>query len=347
MKGIIVEINRNHAAILSDDGMITKVKNDNYEIGQVISIKKSKKFGSKFIAGAATLVAAAAICTIGGYAYYTPTDYVSLDVNPSIEYSVNVFDRILDVTAVNDDGKEILTSLSLENKTIQDALKETIDQLIADGFLSNDPNAGVIITTSNKDMDQAEELAEDLQDQVQDYIDDNTEITADVQAEAVGLARVKEAKAMGVTPGKLNLVEKLQASTSGAIDVEEWLDKPGKEINKVIKENRKLEKDLLKDVDDSDLTDNDGGNPAKPEKIKTDNQNQNTNSNDTNKGNKNIDEKVENQNDPNEQVPDQELETNQTGNNPGQGPANVNPPSDKPSKDRSSNSQSSDGRDKD
>jgi hypothetical protein len=41
------------------------------------------------------MAAALALFTTGHNAYYTPTDYVSMDVNPSVEYSVNRFDRIL------------------------------------------------------------------------------------------------------------------------------------------------------------------------------------------------------------------------------------------------------------
>ncbi|HVI42480.1 MAG TPA: anti-sigma factor domain-containing protein, partial [Anaerovoracaceae bacterium] len=118
MKGIVVENNNKDAVILTDDGLFSKVKNNKYEVGQTIDIKENKRTGSKLIAGAASMVAALAVCTVGAFAYYTPTDYVSLDVNPSVEYSVNVFDRILDVKAVNDDGEEILSSLDLNNMTI-------------------------------------------------------------------------------------------------------------------------------------------------------------------------------------------------------------------------------------
>jgi hypothetical protein len=118
-----------------------------------------------------------------------------------------------------------------------------LDRLIADGYLTDDPDSGVVITTSNDDMDEAERLATDLKQEVKTYLDAQDSIDAEVDAEAVGLDRVEEARDLGVTPGKLNLVEKLQDSTSGAISKEEWLAMPVKEINKAIKENRRLEKE--------------------------------------------------------------------------------------------------------
>ncbi len=258
MKGIVVDINNKDAIILADDGLFTKVKNINYEIGQAIKIKESRKTGSKLIAGAASMVAALAVCTIGAVAYYTPTDYVSLDVNPSVEYSINMFDRILDVKAVNDDGEEILSSLDLNNMTIGAAVKETLDKLMDDGYLTDDPNGGVVITTSNDEFGEAEQLAAELEQEIQTYLDSREGIVAEVDAQAVGLERVQEARELGVTPGKLNLVEKLQGSTSGAINKEEWLNMPVKEINKAIKENRIQDKEMAREAfDEEDQRDRD------------------------------------------------------------------------------------------
>ncbi len=243
MKGIVVESNHKNSIILTDDGLFSKVKNRGYEAGQTIDIKMNQKKISKMIIGVASLAAVLVICTIGSFAYYTPTDYVSLDVNPSVEYTVNRFDRILDVTAVNDDGEEILSSLNLNHMMIEDAVKGTLAKLIEDGYLTDDLDGGVVITTSNDEMGEAEELAAELEQEIQTYLDSQDAIAAKVEAEAVGSARVREARKLGVTPGKLNLVEKLQESTSGAISVEEWLTMPVKDINKAIKENRESAKE--------------------------------------------------------------------------------------------------------
>lgn len=255
MKGIVVEINKNDAVILADNGLFTKVKNQNYSVGQAIQIQESKKTYSKLAAGAASMAAAFAVCTIGAYAWFTPTDYVSLDVNPSVEYSLNTFDRILDARGVNDDGKEILKDLDLKNMKIENAVKETLNKLMADGYLTDDPDGGVVITTSNDKKGDAEKLAAELEQKVQAYLDDQEDITANVEAEAVAPERVEEAKEMGVTPGKLNLVEKLQASTTGAIHMEEWLTKPVKEINKAIKDNRKAGKHNEEEIGKPDQED--------------------------------------------------------------------------------------------
>jgi len=251
MKGIILEYDKNDAIILTDDGLFKRIKNNNYAIGQRIEIKEVPKKGRRFVTGIASLAAALAITTIGSIAYYTPTDYISLDVNPSIEYTLNTFDRVLDVKAVNEDGEAILSGLKMNNMSIDDAVKITLDELIAEGYLTDEPDSGVIITASNKKLGNAEAMAAKLQHEVKDYLIQKENIAAEVEAEAVGKEKAQEAKALGVTPGKLTLVEKLQSSTNSAIDRDEWLNKPVKEINSAIKENKKHNKGNNNNKDNS------------------------------------------------------------------------------------------------
>jgi hypothetical protein len=271
----------NTAAILSDDGIVTKVKNKNYTIGQVIEMKNKKIHITKKLAlGIASAAALFLTTGIGAWAYTTPYSYVSLDVNPSIEYTLNRFDRVIDVKAVNDDGQVIMDQIDiseLDNKSIEDAILATVNQISQDGYFAtavtgsaivvggdttNDNNdvdavtgsaidldtgnatdpvisieGGIVITIANGNGEISEELANEIRDLVEDLVSDDVE----VEVESVGYERVQKAKELGVTPGKLNLVEKLQASSTDpdSIIIEEWLNKPVKDIMKAIKENKK------------------------------------------------------------------------------------------------------------
>jgi hypothetical protein len=243
MKAVVVEIRNNKAAVLSDNGCVVTVKNNGYEIGQVIHMIDSKKQFTKKIAVFAASAAAFVVLGTGAWAYATPYSYVSMDVNPSIEYTVNRFDRVLTVKAINDDGEEILKAITLEdleNKTIEDAILKTVDQITAAGYFNTTAEGGIVITTASENMDKADELATDLQQVVEEEI---AEVKEDIIVEAysVGLERVEEARELGVTPGKLNLVEKLQSSSSdpSSINIEEWLNRSVKDIMKATKDNRK------------------------------------------------------------------------------------------------------------
>ena len=47
------------------------------------------------------------LCLGGGYLYFVPTAYISVDINPSLELRVNRFDRVVDVEAYNEDGQAL------------------------------------------------------------------------------------------------------------------------------------------------------------------------------------------------------------------------------------------------
>ena len=243
MKAVVVEIKNNKAAVLSDNGCVVTVKNSGYEIGQVIQMTNSKVQFTKKIAVFAASAAAFVVLGTGAWAYATPYSYVSVDVNPSIEYTVNRFDRVLSVKAVNDDGEEILQQIALEdleNQTIDAAILKTVEQFTAAGYFKEGSEGSIVITAASEDAKKADALANDLLLAVEEEVTEAQQVVV-IESYSIGLNRVEEARELGVTPGKLNLVEKLQASATDpdSINVEEWLNKSVKDIMKATKDNRK------------------------------------------------------------------------------------------------------------
>lgn len=263
MKAVVTEIKGSLAALLSDDGRMIKVKNKNYAIGQVIIMKETRlKVKHKLLPWAAAVFAVFTISGAGAYAYCSPYSYVSLDVNPSIEYTLNRFDRILDVKAMNDDGQDILGEMNfknMENHTIEKAIAQTIKEISKNGYFDGSEEGGIVIATFGKNEKKSNKLADTLQETAQEAADEeNGEIA--VESSSVGLNRVKKARELGVTPGKLNLVEKLQASAENPdeVNLEDWLNQPVKEIMKEMKENRKasqrIDEEDLQQEDPADET---------------------------------------------------------------------------------------------
>lgn len=244
MKGIIVEIHNHTAAVLSEDGCVVKIHNNNYRIGQEVSMKKrlNTKKAIAFVSAAASFML---VSGISAYAYFTPYSHVSLDVNPSVEYEVNRFDRVLSVDGVNEDGEDIINEIdadNLENRSIEDAISMTIDEISNAGYFDSE-DGGIVITASSDDTAAADELVSTLEDVATTELEENNDV-AEVIAEAVGEQRVKEASELGVTPGKLNLVEKLieSAGDSETIDMNEWLNRSVKDIMAQTKEYKKENK---------------------------------------------------------------------------------------------------------
>lgn len=212
----------------------------------------------KLILWSSVSVAAILLGAFAVWLIFVPYMYVSLDVNPSIEYSVNHLNRVLSVRGVNGDGSDILNGVDLKSKPIGDAVKETVRQISAKGYFDGSDPGAVEITTSEASGGATQDsdiLARNLQNEAQTATADEGK-TVDVEAESVGLDRVKEARELGISPGKLNLIQKLQASSDdpSSITVDDWKDKPVKDILKTIKDNRKAGQKNSPDGQDSTTT---------------------------------------------------------------------------------------------
>ncbi|MEG2074609.1 MAG: hypothetical protein RRY54_07560, partial [Angelakisella sp.] len=79
------------------------------------------------------------VCGIIGYNFYqTPVSYISIDVNPSLELALNRLDRVINVTAYNDDGAQILQNLNLINKPYTQAVELLLADKPFENYLSGD-----------------------------------------------------------------------------------------------------------------------------------------------------------------------------------------------------------------
>jgi hypothetical protein len=256
MKAVIVELRGKYAAALLEDGSVVKVRDKQYTVGQEIQAGgKRRSAARKLAVWAACLAVFILSGSLGAYACLTPYAYVSVDGDSAVEYSLNRFDRVLSVRAVDTGGQEVTGNGDLENlkfKTIDEALAITVDQLTAapkagsesngnaDGNPDSDPGNVIVIAASAPDTRKADLLKDKLQ-KIAEKGSANSGKKTTVETVNVTQEEVKQAKKLGVTPGKLDLVKKLQQSTARpeAINPGEWLQKPVKEIVGAIGQNKK------------------------------------------------------------------------------------------------------------
>lgn len=111
--------------------------------------------------------AAAAACALlvflagGSYLYFTPTAYISVDVNPSLELGINRFDRIISVTGYNEDGKALADSLDLKYMDYSDALEALLADQDMEVYLSD--NADVVLTVAGSSDSQSSQILETVE----------------------------------------------------------------------------------------------------------------------------------------------------------------------------------------
>ena len=229
---VVVDISGIFAAVLTNGGDYLRIPNKNYQIGQTVLLDDSARTAHKRarMSALASLAAVFLLLFFGGFSgYVTPAGVVSLDVNPSIEYTINCFDRVLDIDAVNGDGEQILEGMdeqALLYRRVDDAVDATIVQLQASGYLTEAAENDVVLSASSYSLAHAEQIAERLEARVAK----RSELT--VYAVSVEKADVNDAHEIGTSAGKLYLIEKL-GETIGedeSFNPKDWVEKPVREI---------------------------------------------------------------------------------------------------------------------
>ncbi len=152
MKAIVVETRGKEAAILLKDGTFRTVKGI-YSVGETIDYReKARPAFRKWMAAAAAAVIM--IGTGGGFWYdanYVAYAEISLDVNPSIVYTVNKRSRVLSVRAVNDEAAQTVSALEEEGirfMPVAEAIDRTMTLFENEGYLDAEKEDYVLMNVS-------------------------------------------------------------------------------------------------------------------------------------------------------------------------------------------------------
>jgi len=230
-RAVVVEIRGSSAAVLTGDGSYVRVPNKGYTVGEEIQMQSAAQSAyrrARFTSFAAA--AAAFLLLFGGFtSYAAPAGVVSLDVNPSIEYTINCFDIVLDATAVNDDAGLILAAMderTLRFRPVDEAVEATIAQLRESGYLTQEQENDVVLSTSTYNNRHAERLSERISERVRLQND------LTVYSVTVERNKVQNAHELGTSAGKFYLIERLGEAIgqNNAFDPSDWVETPVREI---------------------------------------------------------------------------------------------------------------------
>lgn len=101
------------------------------------------------------------ICLSGSWLYFTPTAYISVDINPSLELAINRFDRVISVDAYNEDGAALAGTMALQNLDYRDALDEIMNNGVLDAYLEG----GILsLTVAGENESQCDEIYQVMED---------------------------------------------------------------------------------------------------------------------------------------------------------------------------------------
>ncbi|MHB1454608.1 MAG: anti-sigma-I factor RsgI family protein [Saccharofermentanales bacterium] len=170
----------------------------------------SKPRWNRLLAAAGTFAAVAAV-SVAGYIYYMmPVNFVSLDINPGVELTLNAMDRVIGIEATNEDGKSILEGEKIRNRSVEKAISALVQNAYEQGYVNQDGSTVIAVLAESDDKAKALQLQEKTSNGVALAMQAKNAYSA-VYATTSDLAFRNEAKEMGVSPGKYRLVKMLQA----------------------------------------------------------------------------------------------------------------------------------------
>ena len=218
MKAVIVDLSGNDAVALRDDGRFEKIKNKNYAIGQEIILQSQTiRFPKQAAIAASAAIVIAACGGMGSYTWSNPISYVSLDINPSIAYSLNEFNRVIAVDGMNDEGAAIVDVIgdSLKNTDITTALTITVEQLSTEAYLdAENTNYMIIGVYSDKDS-----KADALMSTVDEFTANSVE-TCSITTVNVSKKTKESADSYGITAGKMELINEIASVATDPKEVD-------------------------------------------------------------------------------------------------------------------------------
>jgi len=277
LKAIIVDIDGDYLIIANSRGDFKRIYN-NYpgcQIGDEITVVENKSafFGQVLSSLSKKKALAVAACFLfmiiagsGIYGYFNPVTYVTVDINPSVEFSLNRYDVVREARGLNEEGKIILgDGREYINKKLDKALNLLLLKVVEAEYLNEDTNT-VLLTVSNVNdsvsadkKQQLQEIAQNQLTQIIEQKDDNSSqmeeevqvaLSAEVRpahetgkkdikiiVEDTTYEKHKEAEKMAISQGKLVLYEKLK-EIKPDVALEQIKKAP---VGQIVKELEKME----------------------------------------------------------------------------------------------------------
>jgi hypothetical protein len=225
--------------VKADDALINKTEiylRDKLAENEEHKVFKFSKYRMALMKNVAKVACIVFILVEGGiakYTYYkTPVSYISLDINPSIEFGVNAYDRVVSAEGYNIDGEKVLIGLNVTGSDVADAISTVVSSAANNGFIENDGTTVISLTSETDNAARAIKLKAQAETGVKEALKEKGK-TAVILKDNVDTSFRNEARGLNITPGKLNLIKKLQAVNPVAT-VDQYRDSKVKDIVKAI-----------------------------------------------------------------------------------------------------------------
>lgn len=178
-----------------------KANTADFVCGKTNQYQKSHFFSYKRFAAVVVCLLLVLVGQKGYSVYFTPVSTISIDVNPSIEFSVNQFDKVIDVASYNEDGEILVSSMNVRFLDYKKALNLLLQNENMASYLTQDQT--VIITVFGASDQKNDEMLASLATYTASY--------ENVHCSSGHSEEVTEAHSFGLSCGKYRAFLELQA----------------------------------------------------------------------------------------------------------------------------------------
>lgn len=221
--GVILELKGKKAILMTSTcDFITISRRPEMFVGQQLDLnnpvlaRRFKPMRYFAIAGIFVLI----ICSVLFYQLLKPSSvfaYVDIDINPSLELSIDKKANVINVKALNSDAAGLIKNTNLKNKSLTSAVRIIIEESHSKGFIQPDTKNAVLISASIKSGN--EKVLDAIVSELQ-----KTDFKAgakSIKAEIIKVEPTKRSEAVknNISMGRYKLYKEI-SNSDGNIDIQ-------------------------------------------------------------------------------------------------------------------------------
>ena len=193
------------------------------------SFIRSKGFRT-VISAAAALIIIVGVLTVWRNTNQAVFAVVDLDVNPSIELSINGKEKVVEAKPVNEEGEAILADMDLQGSDVKAACSAIVGSMLMKGYLSDQSNS-ILVSVSSDDSEKGHEIEEQISEYINAYMDESAIAAAVLGQYIEGDEELMAfAEENGISPGKAWLIRKLLETGTSKMTEESLLSLSTQEL---------------------------------------------------------------------------------------------------------------------
>lgn len=208
-KGIVMKLSGPHAIVMTSDRQFLRIPlRAGMRIGQEVELPKEKEGFLSWrkigLFAASIVIAAGAWQMTSLFLPERVSAYIAIDINPSLELAVDNEREVLQATPLNPDGEKLIVNLKLKGKPVETAVNELATEAAKQGYLKPDGEFLVTATRTGESKLDVDVLEHDILSSVQTALKQSG-IPTSVGGVVVSESVREEAKSLGLSPGKYAL----------------------------------------------------------------------------------------------------------------------------------------------